>query len=128
MKRIKGEPKVVGFYCSFGVHTAITPTQVLKELPENIALIPVPCISKINSSHLLKPFELGADRVVVIGCVEEECRYRKSDFWVRRRMEEVRGILTGLGLEPESINIYNLSGEQFSQLGGFLYKEGSRLP
>ena len=59
--------------------------------------------------HLLKAFEQGMDGVFVAGCLEGECHYLRGNLRAKKRVEHVRKILTALGINPERLQMYNLS-------------------
>ena len=59
--------------------------------------------------HLLKAFEEGMDGVFVAGCLEGECHYLRGNLRAKKRVGHVKGILTALGINPERLQMYNLS-------------------
>ena len=61
---------------------------------------------------MLNAFEDGADGVYVAGCLEGECHYIEGNLKARRKVEYVKKTLTELGIEPERVEMYNLSSAQ----------------
>ena len=59
--------------------------------------------------HLLKAFEEGMDGVFVAGCLEGECHFLRGNLRAKKRVGHVKGILTALGINPERLQMYNLS-------------------
>ena len=59
--------------------------------------------------HLLKAFEEGMDGVYVAGCLEGECHFLRGNLRAKKRVGHVKGILTALGINPERLQMYNLS-------------------
>lgn len=82
------------------------------QYPTNIRVIMVPCTGRVDVIHLLNAIEDGADGVYVAGCLEGDCHYLSGNLKARKRVEKVKGILTELGLEPERVEMYNLSASQ----------------
>lgn len=72
----------------------------------------VPCTGRVDVIHLLNAIEDGADGVYVAGCLEGDCHYINGNLKARKRVERVKRILTDLGLEPERVEMYNLSASQ----------------
>ena len=72
-------------------------------------MVQVPCTGRIEILHLLKPFEEGADGVYVAGCQEDSCQYVTGITKAAKRVANVKKTLEELDIEPERINIYNLS-------------------
>ncbi|HCY87751.1 MAG TPA: F420-nonreducing hydrogenase [Desulfobacteraceae bacterium] len=80
--------------------------------PADIKVIQVPCTGRVDIIHLLNAIEDGADGVYVAGCLEGECHYREGNLKARRKVTYVKKVLTDLGIEPERVEMYNLSSAQ----------------
>lgn len=80
-----------------------------RSYPANVKLIRVPCTGRVDDVHLLKAFEQGMDGVFVAGCLEGECHYLRGNLRAKKRVGHVKGILTALGINPERLQMYNLS-------------------
>ena len=80
--------------------------------PAEVKIIQLPCTGRVDIIHLLNAFEDGADGVYVAGCLEGECHYISGNLKARRKVEYVRRILKELGIEPERMQMYNLSSAQ----------------
>jgi len=79
----------------------------------------VPCSGRVDILHLLKAIEDGADGVYVAGCLEGECHYLTGNYKARRRVNYVKKTLEEIGLEPERVEMFNLSageGPRFAQI------------
>ncbi len=61
---------------------------------------------------MLNAIEDGADGVYVAGCLEGECHFIEGNLKARRKVEYVKKTLTELGIEPERVEMYNLSSAQ----------------
>jgi coenzyme F420-reducing hydrogenase delta subunit len=60
----------------------------------------------------LKPFEEGADGVYVAGCQEDSCQYISGIVKAEKRVKHVKKILEELDIEPDRIQIFNLSASK----------------
>ncbi len=80
--------------------------------PAEVKIIQVPCTGRVDILHLLNTIEDGADGVYVAGCLEGECHYREGNLKARRKVEYVQRTLTELGIEPDRVQMYNLSSAQ----------------
>ncbi len=80
--------------------------------PSNVKVIQVPCTGRVDIIHLLKAIEDGADGVYVAGCLEGECHYMSGNLKARKRVTYVKGVLKDLGIEPERVEMFNLSAGQ----------------
>lgn len=107
------KPKIVAFCCYYCAYAAadVAGSLRLQYAPE-VRMIEMPCSGRVDPVVLLKAFEDGADGVYVAGCMEGDCHFLKGNFRARKRVEYVQKILAELGIEPERLAMYNLSGAQ----------------
>ncbi|NOX34383.1 MAG: hydrogenase iron-sulfur subunit [Deltaproteobacteria bacterium] len=87
--------------------------------PADIKVIQLPCTGRVDILHLLNAIEDGADGVYVAGCLEGECHYIEGNLKARKKVEYVKKTLAELGIEPERVEMYNLSsaqGARFAQI------------
>ena len=77
--------------------------------PPSIKIIRVPCTGKVDSLHILRAFEKGADGVYVVGCREGDCHYNNGNFRARKRVEHVRQVLDTIGIGGHRVRMCNLS-------------------
>ena len=82
--------------------------------PPNIKVLQVPCTGRVDIIHLLNAIDDGADGVYVAGCLEGECHYKTGNLRTRKKVEYVKKLLEEIGIEPERVEMYNLS----SAMGG----------
>jgi F420-non-reducing hydrogenase iron-sulfur subunit len=80
--------------------------------PTFIKIIKVPCTGRVDVLTLLKAFESGVDGVYVAGCMEGECHFLKGNLRARKRVNYTKTLLQEVGIEPERIEMYNLSAAQ----------------
>jgi len=89
------------------------------QYPTNIRVVLVPCTGRVDVIHLLRAIEEGADGVYVAGCLEGDCHYINGNLKAKKRVARVKQILTNLGIEPERVEMYNLSaadGPRFAEI------------
>ena len=70
-------------------------------------------------NFILAAFERGVDGVFVAGCLEGGCHYLEGNLRARRRVERAKELLSEIGLEPERLEMFNLSsaeGPRFAQI------------
>jgi len=107
------EPEIIVFACHYCAYAAADLAGSMRlQYPSNIRMIKLPCTGKLEVIHLLKAIEAGADGVYAAGCLEGECHYLKGNLWARKRINHVKDLLTELGIEPERVEMYNMSSAQ----------------
>ena len=82
------------------------------QYPPDIKLILMPCTGRVDIIHLLKAFEGGADSVMVVGCLEGECHYLMGNIRARKRVTKLKKDLVPMGMEPERVEMFNLSSSE----------------
>ena len=94
------------FYCQNVPQSSEADRQALEiKYGRSIRLFPIPCSGRLEPVHLLKALEEFADAAYVITCPEGACRYFEGNKRAKKRVERVRMIITGIGLEPERVGI-----------------------
>jgi coenzyme F420-reducing hydrogenase delta subunit len=68
-----------------------------------VGIIPVTCAARAEEVDMMKPFELGAQSVVVRLC--HECRYRTSDERLVRRVGRTQDLLEAAGVGGEKLSV-----------------------
>jgi len=113
------EPVIIAFCCHYCAYTAadMAGSQRLC-YPPNVKIIRVPCSGKVDTLHLLKAFENGADGVYVAGCLEGDCHFKNGNVRAAKRVAQVRRLLDEIGIGGERLEMVNLSagmGERFAE-------------
>jgi F420-non-reducing hydrogenase iron-sulfur subunit len=113
------EPVIIAFCCHYCAYTAadMAGSQRLC-YPPNVKIIRVPCSGKVDTLHLLKAFENGADGVYVAGCLEGDCHFKSGNVRAAKRVAQVRRLLDEIGIGGERLEMVNLSagmGERFAE-------------
>ena len=104
------EPKVVAFCCHFCAYSAADLAGSMRmEYAPNVRVVKLMCTGKVDTYHLLKAFEDGADAAFVAGCEEGNCHYLEGNLRARKRVEQAKKLLKEAGLEPERLEMFNVS-------------------
>jgi coenzyme F420-reducing hydrogenase delta subunit len=62
------EPQIVAFCCHYCAYAAADLAGSLRvQYPPNVKVVRLPCTGKLDTMHVLKAFEEGADGVMVAG-------------------------------------------------------------
>src|SRR3989304_4701346 len=104
-------PQVTAFPCNYcGYMAADTAGALREQYPANVKLVRLPCTGKTDVQYLLDAFEQGADAVFVVACSLGNCHHVRGNERGRARVARARKILQQLGLEPERLEMYFVSG------------------
>lgn len=96
-------------------------------LPANLNLIRVMCLGRVNQALILHAFEYGADGVVLLGCLEEDCRYGPGPDMGRTNVRLVRRLLHLLGIGQERLIELSFGPHQHSALAEALTEFAARV-
>ena len=98
--------RIILFLCSWGPHAAYQTLQdMASQIPAEIKMVRIPCTGRISKALLLKPFEMGADGVALVGCEPGSCRYGTGTATAENNVEDTRSILDLLGLGQDRLRL-----------------------
>ncbi len=107
------EPELTAFTCIYcGYMAADTAGALHLQYPANVKLVRLPCTGKTDVRYILEAFEKGADGVYVVACPIGNCHHVRGNERARARMQRTRQLLKSIGLEPERLEMYFVSGGQ----------------
>ena len=107
------EPLILAFCCHYCAYAAADLAGSMRlQYPGNVRVLRLPCTGKLEVNYLLAAFERGVDGVIVAGCLEGGCHFLEGNLRARRRVERARQLLAEIGLEPERLEMFNLSSAE----------------
>ena len=111
---------IVAYCCHYCAYAAADLAGVLRlRYPAEIKIVELPCTGRIDSLEVLHTLEHGADGVMVAGCLEGDCHFQEGNINARRRVERIKETLSEIGLDPERVEMFNLSsamGNRFAEV------------
>ena len=78
-------------------------SRVVSDNGQVIARLPVTCAARADEVDMMKPFELGAETVLVRRC--SRCRYRGADERLARRVARTRELLEAAGVSGDRLTL-----------------------
>lgn len=107
------EPKIIAFCCQYCSYSAADLAGSMRlQYPTNVEVVLLPCTGRMDIIHVLKAFESGADGVYAAGCLEGNCHFITGNLRARKRMNYIKTTLEQMGVEPERVEMFNLSAAQ----------------
>jgi len=107
------EPKILALcchYCAYAAADLAGSTRI--QYPPTVRVLRLPCTGKVDTGYILRAFERGVDGVIVAGCLEGGCHYQEGNLRAKKRVTLVRELMSESGLEPERLEMFNLSSAQ----------------
>ncbi len=75
-----------------------------------VKAVKIPCGGQVEQVHILRAFDEGADGVIVMACLTENCKH----FWGNERAEKrtayVKGLLENIGINSERLSYASVAG------------------
>jgi F420-non-reducing hydrogenase iron-sulfur subunit len=122
------EPLILAFCCHYCAYAAADLAGSMRlEYPDNVRVLRLPCTGKIEVDYILAAFERGVDGVIVAGCLEGGCHFLEGNLRARRRVERARQLLGEIGLEPERLEMFNLSSAEGTRFAEIVTEMTGRL-
>ncbi len=93
------------------------------------SVIPVKCSGLIKVSFLLRLFAKGSDGVLVLGCLEQDCRYFNGSIRCGKIVDETRKILELAGIDATRLGFHLISesqGREFKKIFRRFVKQFSK--
>src|SRR5512132_4174071 len=122
------EPLILAFCCHYCAYAAADLAGSMRlQYPGNVRVLRLPCTGKLEVNFILAAFERGVDGVIVAGCLEGGCHFLEGNLRARRRVERARQLLAEAGLEPERLEMFNLSSAQGARFAEIVTEMSGRL-
>jgi len=111
--------RIIGYVCAHaGYAAADLAGEQRLHYSADVTLIQVPCLGRVDVTHLLRAFREGADAVFVAGCLEGNCHHHYGNFEAKKKVAQGKRILNDLGLGSERLEMFNVASNQ-----AWLFKE-----
>jgi coenzyme F420-reducing hydrogenase delta subunit len=121
-------PIIVAFCCHYCAYAAADLAGTMRlQYPDSVRILRLPCTGKIEVNYLLAAFERGVDGVIVAGCLEGGCHFQEGNLRARRRVERAKELLKEIGLEPERLEMFNLSSAEGTRFAEIVTEMNERI-
>jgi F420-non-reducing hydrogenase iron-sulfur subunit len=128
---MESEPLILAFCCHYCAYAAADLAGSMRlQYPSNVRVLRLPCTGKLEVNYILTAFEHGIDGVLVAGCLEGGCHFLEGNLRARKRVERAKKFLEEIGLEPERLEMFNLSsaeGPRFAEIVGIMSQRLAKL-
>jgi len=125
---VSENPLILAFCCHYCAYAAADLAGSMRlQYPDNVRVLRLPCTGKVEVDHILAAFERGVDGVMVAGCLEGGCHFMEGNLRARKRIDRAKQILGEIGLEPERLEMYNLSSAEGARFAEIVTEMSERL-
>jgi F420-non-reducing hydrogenase iron-sulfur subunit len=120
MSDLDFHPILLALTCHYCAYAAADLAGAMRiQYPPSVRVLRLPCTGKVEPGYVMRAFEKGADGVIVAGCLEGGCHFQEGNLRARRRVERLQELMREIGLEPERLQMFNLSsaeGARFAEI------------
>jgi len=100
----KFEPKIIAFTCTWCGYPSANLAGVNKiQYPANIRIVRVMCSGSVEPGVIVDAFEHGADGVIVIGCLMDNCHYVSGNKKAQERVDALKKLFDVVGLDSRRL-------------------------
>ena len=125
---MENEPVILAFCCHYCAYAAADLAGSMRlQYPGNVRVLRLPCTGKLEVNYILAAFERGVDGVIVAGCLEGGCHFLEGNLRARKRVERAKQILKEVGIEPERLEMFNLSSAEGTRFAAIVTEMSQRL-
>ena len=125
---MEDEPVILAFCCHYCAYAAADLAGSMRlQYPGNVRVLRLPCTGKLEVNYILAAFERGVDGVIVAGCLEGGCHFLEGNLRARKRVERARQILKEIGIEPQRLEMFNLSSAEGTRFAAIVTEMSQRL-
>jgi len=122
------EPLILAFCCHYCAYAAADLAGSMRlQYPDNVRVLRLPCTGKLEVNYILAAFERGIDGVIVAGCLEGGCHFLEGNLRARKRVKRAQQFLAEIGLEPERVEMFNLSSAEGARWAEIVTTMAERL-
>ena len=128
--KIKGafSPDIIAFCCAQSAYQAADTAGSMRiSYPENIRVIRVPCVGRVDVLHILRAFERGADGVLVLGCHDEACHHLSGNTRAKNRVQKANILLQEIGVDGKRVEMFTLAPNQGSRFARIANEVNERI-
>jgi Fe-S oxidoreductase/coenzyme F420-reducing hydrogenase delta subunit len=98
------EPTIIAFTCTWCGYPSASLAGVNKiEYPPNIRIVRVMCTGSVEPGVIMDAFEHGADGVIVIGCLMDNCHYVSGNKKEQERIDALKKLFDIVGLDSRRL-------------------------
>lgn len=107
------QPVVVVFACDYCAYTAADVAGRMKlSYPPGVRILRVPCTGKVEPLHLMQALQMGADGVLVAGCLAGDCHFKSGNLRAAARVKRVQKVLDEIGIGGQRVAMAHMSAGQ----------------
>lgn len=113
-------PRVLAFVCQWSIHSDAEWSALQTMQSDSLRIVNLPCSGRVDPAMILLALTQGADGVLVAGCHEGECHYKRGTYLGRSKVALLETILEQMGIPAGRVRFVELGALTRSVLPALL--------
>lgn len=108
---------IVVFTCRFATGTETLHPFEVGYSGRGVRFVRLPCGASVHTGLILSTLEEGAEGVLLITCLEDQCHFSDGSRWAGRVMAKTSRLLKILGFPPDRVrHVRRMAGQEASDV------------
>jgi heterodisulfide reductase subunit C/coenzyme F420-reducing hydrogenase delta subunit len=112
-------PRILAFVCQWGIRSDAEWAH-LAPFGERVRVVNLPCSGRVDADLILLALAQGVDGVLVVGCQDGECHYKRGTLLGRSKVALLGQMLGEMGFGAERVRFAELGALDRFALGGLI--------
>lgn len=109
--------KVILITCNWNAYSGLETAGVERlAYPPDVFPVKVGCLGQISTGSILKAFENGADGVLMVGCLPDQCRHEFGARHAEEMYAEARELIKVLGYSDSQFQLDRVAAGEGQEL------------
>jgi len=121
------EPRLLVFVCQWSVRSDADWAALERLQGDSLRIVNLPCSGRVDPAMILLALARGADGVLVAGCNEGECHYKRGTYLGRSKVALLEAILSQMGVQPGRVRFVQLGALDRAALPGIIGEMSAEL-
>lgn len=120
-------PRILAFVCQWSMRSDAEWAALDAMQSDSLRMVNLPCSGRVDPAMILMALTQGADGVLVAGCSEGECHYKRGTYLGRGKVALLETMLGQIGIPSGRVRFVELGALSRSALPTFLQRMSDEI-
>ncbi len=120
-------PRILAFVCQWSIRSDAEWAALEALQSESLRIVNLPCSGRVDPAMILLALTHGADGVLVAGCHEGECHYKRGTYLGRSKVALLETILAQMSIPAQRVSFVELGALTRSALPALLERMSNEI-
>ncbi len=127
LQGVSPEPRILVFVCQWSMRSDAEWAALDAMQSDSLRIVNLPCSGRVDPGMILLALSQGADGVLVAGCSEGECHYKRGTYLGRSKVALLDTVLAQMGIQPGRVRFVELGALDRGALPGLIAEMSAAL-